>query len=80
MPAHDMLMPLIYNKDKNKVKTLTPWQVSISRRSDGKNAAGVSVPTLITVVICLQASSQWLLLQAWMAVAMQACMAFTLQA
>ena len=30
MPAHDMLMPLIYNKDKNKVKTLIPWQVSIS--------------------------------------------------
>ena len=27
MPAHDMLMPLIYNKDKNKVKTLIPWQV-----------------------------------------------------
>ena len=27
VPVHEMLLPLIYNKDKDKVKTLIPWQV-----------------------------------------------------
>ena len=27
VPVHEMLLPLIYNKNKDKVKTLIPWQV-----------------------------------------------------
>ena len=76
VPAQDILCPLIYNKDKGKVKTLIPWQV---RRFLKKwnyclcfqkhlQLAFCCKPFWLLVGsligFCLQINFQWFLLQA----------------